>query len=117
MPDRSVRRAVGFALALIALHTAGFFAPTVFTWGVHFFGFLPAALFGLYLLLAATGVKAAAAGKFEDPLRRLGEALERRPVALWGVTVLCFVVLAFLFRVRVPLLGDSFIAVKLYENR
>jgi tetratricopeptide (TPR) repeat protein len=117
MPERSVRPAVGFAVALLVLQAVGFAAPTIFTWGTHFFVFLPKSFFALYLLVAVPCLWAAVTGRLEQPLRRIGEAVERRPLAVLAIAAVALVAFALLFRVRVPLLGDSFIAVKLYENR
>ncbi len=103
--------------ALWLLTLAGSFVPGPFTWGFHSLAFLPSAvrvayaLAGLFLLLLLS----------RTAVRERAEALLGRassnPVPMLAGTIIAFLAAAVALRITVPLLGDSFIAIKLYENR
>lgn len=103
--------------ALWAVPLAGAFLPGPFTWGFHFLAYLPLPFRIVYALAAAASLillsREAVARSAERLLARAGA----NPIPLLAATILIFLVAAVALRVAVPLLGDSFIAIKLYENR
>lgn len=103
--------AIAVVLAVAALHIAAPFLPASFTWGFHFLRFLapPAAM--AYVLTVALLVVAALRGRFGAVADWL-ESASSRPFGFFGVSLALFAAAAFVFRVDVPLLGDSWYLVK-----
>jgi tetratricopeptide (TPR) repeat protein len=96
---------------------AGAFIPGPLTWGIHALAYFPVPV---RLLFAAAGIIGLVALMRDDIARRVLDLLGRaaaRPALTLAVSIIAFVILAVSLRVSVPLLGDSFIAIKLYENR
>jgi tetratricopeptide (TPR) repeat protein len=90
--------------------------PGIFTWGFDALGYLPAS-FALAFAVAAVGIVALAGRR--KPIAiidRCVSLMDKKPGALLGWTLAAFAAAAVLLRVRVPLLGDSFILIKLYQN-
>lgn len=116
MQNNVYRLTALFAVSLIGLHVLGFFLPTVFTWGFHVLGFLPAWMLFLYLVLAIAAVRTSFNGGLDDVLMRLSAFMEAKPVRFLAMVIALFVIVASSLRVQVPLLGDSFILIKIFGN-
>lgn len=111
----SFTAAAGFAVLLLAVKTVFAVHSAPLAWGINYFTFLPPVY--LWVFAAANIIVLIAARKF--PLRqveRLAEFMERKPGLVVGATIGLFIAAAILFRVRIPLLGDSFILIKNYVN-
>jgi tetratricopeptide (TPR) repeat protein len=96
---------------------AGSFLPGPLAWGFHFLAYLPVPLRLLYALAGLAGLVLLTR---DGAAERAGELLAKAsalPVQTLAGAVLAFIAVALALRVAVPLLGDSFIAIKLYENR
>lgn len=103
-------------IALAAVHIAGYFYPNGLTWGFHFLGFHTPLLLALYLIIALSAIALTWRGTLEAPLRKVSDFMERRPALFLLAIAFLFLVSCFVFRVKVPLLGDSFNIIKNYAE-
>lgn len=110
------RTAVIFSIGLVALHIIGFFIQGIFTWGFHALGFFPVSIFIVYGVLAFGGIVYVRQKSFERLLTACAGAMANNPSIFLTAVIALFVTAALVFRVQVPLLGDSFILLKLYQN-
>ena len=111
-----MRATMIFVVVLTTLHLIGAFAPNIFTWGVHFLGFLPKSMLLLYVFLIVVGCAYIFKGSGEQHVIRISQLFALKPATFLVITCIMFVVCAVLLRVEVPLLGDSFIAVKIFSK-
>ncbi len=116
MNNTIARATLIFSAGLILLHAVGFFVPGIFTWGFHFLAYLPPATFIVYVLLASGGLIYVRSNSFERLLARSSAAMQKRPLRFLFAVIGVFVAASWMFRIRVPLLGDSFILIKLFQN-
>lgn len=114
------KRIVAYSLTLVifmaALHTAGRFFPSGLNWGFHALGFLPFPVFGGYVLLLLFGLRYIVRGNVDRLLDQLATLARRRPKTLVALTALVVVALSCILRIRVPLLGDSYVLLKNLTN-
>ncbi|HLF15725.1 MAG TPA: tetratricopeptide repeat protein [Bacteroidota bacterium] len=104
--------AIAFVSTLAALHIAALFLPPELTWGFHFLEFLGPLYAAVYALLVVVFIVAAAKGRLEPAVDRLAEACHNRGHVFVAGALALFIVAGFIFRVDVPLLGDSWYLVK-----
>ncbi|HEV8538538.1 MAG TPA: hypothetical protein VGR15_06405, partial [Bacteroidota bacterium] len=116
MNSTALRSTLVFSVALVILHIIGAVFPTIFTWGFHFLGFLPASFSIIYLLIMISGMVYIAKGYGEPVVTRLSLFMDRRPIPFLVIVSALFIVFAILLRVKLPLLGDSFLMVKRYGS-
>ena len=103
--------ATAFVLCVAALHLGAFFLPPSLAWGMHFLGFSGPAFIALYGVGLIVLVIAAFRGGFEGVVGFLGRAASR-PLVMPVASLAVFVALGWIFRVEVPLLGDSWYLVQ-----
>ena len=115
MGTRTLLASILFSVGIISLHVIGYFFPVGLLWGVHFLGFLPSSILVLYLTLSLTLLFLFSRGTGDKLLSKIADLMGRRPAIFLSVTIFVFVVGSFMFRVNVPLLGDSFVAINNYE--
>jgi tetratricopeptide (TPR) repeat protein len=106
-----LRPVISLVSLIVALHLAALFLPPSLTWGFHFLKFLGPMYPVAYVLAAALLAVAALRGRL-DPAVDLLAGASRRPVTLFAAALAVFAALGFVFRVDVPLLGDSWYLVK-----
>lgn len=103
-------------VAICGLNVAGYLSPGSLNWGFHLFGFLPGLALFIYIMLCLGLVLICIRYPVETWIEKLGEGYSRKPFLFTaGALVLCIGFL-YLFRVRTPLLGDSFVFVNNLEN-
>lgn len=112
--ERELRSAVYMVTGLAFVHVLAILLPPGLTWGFHEFHFLPVGFLFLYLLLIGLAIILTIRRTMLQVLTPAAELMERRPVAFLLVTVFLLTCCAIWFRVRVPLLGDSFYIIKNY---
>jgi len=98
------------------LHVIGAFTPGIFTWGFHFFAYLPKGLLLGYIIAAIVAMLAIARGTADRAIGRMADFMSRNPLGTLAIAIALFAFTAFTFRINVPLLGDSFIAVKIFSK-
>ena len=108
--------AILYALLVAVCLAGGQLLPLNLTWGCHSFAFLPGFIFVGYLIVLAIVVAAVYLGATDRPIEALAAFMETRPKLFLGSSILLFVVIAMLLRVRIPLLGDSFVVINNFEN-
>jgi tetratricopeptide (TPR) repeat protein len=100
----------------ILLHLGASMFFTNLSWGINFFHFLPPYAIIVYAVLGA----AALLYGFRKTISAVPETLlrywNRHPLLFVSGAILAFLALALLLRVRLPLLGDSFVIINNYEN-
>ncbi len=109
------RIALVFSVLLISLLGIGFFFPSALLWGVHFFGFLPPYVFILFMAFGIAGIISTSVGLTEELFDFVAIFVEERPILFLSFACALFIIVATLLRVKVPLLGDSFILLNNYE--
>lgn len=116
MTNRVITVTVGLSLALVSVHLLGLFIPTATTWGTHFLAFLPAWYTYAYLLAAITLLICIPRGRFDKRMEYAARFAERSPTRFLFILLGVFIVIALLFRVRAPLLGDGFFLVRNFSE-
>ncbi len=109
------RIAFAFSLVLVVLLGIGFFVPSGLLWGFHFLGFLPPYVFVITMVAGVAGLFVTYKGLSEQLFDTVLKFVEERPILFLSLTCGLFIIVATLLRVRVPLLGDSFILLNNYE--
>jgi two-component SAPR family response regulator len=116
MKSRYLTATLVFAFVITALHIFGYIFPDGLHWGFHFTGFLPP-LNSLVLLLIWIGglilILVYDVQKIINPLQLF---MEKKPYIFLLLCIAVFIAAAFILRVKVPLLGDSFYIVKHYAD-
>ncbi len=104
--------AIATAASLTALYLAAPFLPRSTTWGFHFLAFLgPAAPF-VFLAAVLLLLAAAANRRTSGAITRGAGSAGSRRFLVPAVALSVFAATGFLFRVRIPLLGDSWFLVR-----
>jgi tetratricopeptide (TPR) repeat protein len=116
MSNSAVRAAIIFVIVIAALYLIGALAPSIFTWGFHFLGFLPKALLALYLVLIAVVLRYVLRGNTGPYVGRISRFMVEKPSAFLLIACCVFAAFAVALRINVPLLGDSFLAVKIFSK-
>src|SRR5437899_7557135 len=116
MNTRALQTATALVLALIGLHILGYLFPSAFTWGFHAFGFLPLQLLLLYLILAIAVLLLARLGILERAAAAAVGFMEKSQYQFLVTVIGIFILSSLVFKVRVPLLGDSFFLVKNFSE-
>ncbi len=103
------------ALLVVLLHIWGTFKPSHLNWGTHVFSFYPRGISLMFLLVMILILHPTAARRSVQFLTRVVDAASRVPRVL-SVTIsaACVILAAFLFQVKMHLLGDG--AVLLRSN-
>ena len=97
--------------------SVGAFFPGPFTWGFHFLSYFALPVRIACVLAGFVGILLLTREKILLRAEALLGRVSAKPAPLLVGTILVFLGAAIVLRVAVPLLGDSFIAIKLYENR
>jgi tetratricopeptide (TPR) repeat protein len=106
--------ATGGVIAAANLLTYFYFTPLA--WSVNYFHFLPVGFLIFFLAGFACTVHVAANDSLEPCIKALASFAERRKIASTAAVIVGFGVVSYLLRVQVPLLGDSFIIIRNYQN-
>lgn len=106
-----------FSAAMWLLTLAGSFVPEPFAWGFHFLAFLPTSVRIAYALAGLAGFFFLTRDRVVERAGALLGRASAKPFPTLAGAILVFGAVALALRVAVPMLGDSFIAIKLYENR
>ncbi|TAK65604.1 MAG: tetratricopeptide repeat protein [Bacteroidetes bacterium] len=96
------------ASALILL-SIGFFFPSSLNWGFHFTGFLEPYVFIMLILFAGMSLVIVWQGRAERFLDVISTLMTKRPALFLLIVCALFILAALLLRVKIPLLGDSFL--------
>ncbi len=104
--------AIALVSVLAALHLAALLLPPGLTWGFHFLEFLGPAYVVAYALLVTLLIIAGAKGRLGAVVERLADAYRNRRLFFIGTALAIFIATGFIFRVDVPLLGDSWYLVE-----
>jgi Flp pilus assembly protein TadD len=105
-----------FSLGLAALYIAGYFFPTGASWGFHFLGFLSPAAVVLFVLAVIAGVAYVHRGWFDAHLSRAEQFATSQPRVFLVISCVIFAAATLFFRVETPLLGDSFLLLRILKN-
>ncbi|MDI6766404.1 MAG: tetratricopeptide repeat protein [Bacteroidota bacterium] len=104
------------SICLIGLHALGYFYPVWFTWGFHFLGFLSPLYFILFILLACILIIYSYKGKFNLFVEWSTVIFSKQPFVFLSGIVIFFIIAALVFQIKVPLLGDSFLIIKILDS-
>ncbi|MFI5251762.1 MAG: tetratricopeptide repeat protein [Bacteroidota bacterium] len=110
------RSAVIFCLFLIAIHLAAYFFFTDLSWGINYFYFLPPYLLILYCVAGILAIIWSLNGSPTRLLKPILEFWKNKPVLFGSAMIAMFICAAWFLRVRVPLLGDSYVIVNNIQN-
>ncbi len=110
------KTAVLFVSLLAVLHIAAIALPPELTWGFHFLRFLGSAHAAAYALLVGLLIFASATGRLAPAVDRLAAATGSGFPLLLPAGLAFFAAAAFVFRVDVPLLGDSWYLVSNFAS-
>ncbi len=110
------KTAVFFVSLLAALHIAALFLPAELTWGFHFLRFLGPLHAASYALLVGVLIFASVTGRLGPAVERLAAPPGVRIPLLLPAGLALFVAAGFVFRVDVPLLGDSWYLVSNFAS-
>jgi tetratricopeptide (TPR) repeat protein len=116
MDKRLLHTAQILTAVVLALPVAGYCVPGALTWGIHFLTFLSPLWLVLYCSAACAGMFLMTRKGAEKLLSRAAALTSEKPFLVLLLLVCLFVAAALLFRVRVPLLGDSFLVLNIFEN-
>ncbi len=116
MYNRFLNITLIFSIVLIVFNIGGYFFPTALTWGFHFLGFLSPVYFFLYILLAFILILFSYKGKFEHLVEWITAIFKEKPFLFICGTVTIFIISALVFQIKVPLLGDSFLIIKILDS-
>ena len=111
------RYTIIFSTAIFTLFLIGSFFPGPLTWGFHFLAYLPLPYNIAYAIVGIAGISLLLRKSSDRVIENLLRKASARPYVTLGITILFFIVTAIVLRIQVPLLGDSFIAIKLFQNR
>ena len=103
----SLRVPILYTIAIGGIYIAGSFLPGSLNWGFHFLGFLPRWATLLYVLAIALACLYALKGNPDHLLERLGFSIDRHPLRCFFVSTFVFILCAFIFRIHIPILGDT----------
>ncbi len=113
--DRTAVIAWSLSCIMFILYGLGILYPTIFTWGFHAFGFLPAYTFPLACILAV-GTAFALWKDGGNRFRKVLDILSHHQRSSTITLFLTLIALSVLLRVRAPLLGDGFFLVKNFSD-
>ncbi|TAK65605.1 MAG: hypothetical protein EPO24_02300, partial [Bacteroidetes bacterium] len=102
--------------SVIGIHVVGYFVPSGLTWGFNFFAFLPSYVLIAYAALGIAVILFLRSELASAWFDRAAYYFEQYPWLVLLVVCGIFTGCAFVFQVQVPLLGDSFIIIKNYDN-
>ena len=114
MAQRLVIITVLFTFVLMALQVAGYFFPSALTWGFHFFAFLPTPALIVYIIITLCALILLIRIDFDPLISRYSEILNKKSFHFLAIISLIIIAISILFRVKIPLLGNSFFLVKNY---
>ncbi len=115
MKKRSLSIGLLASFAIAAIYCVGFAIPSSLNWGFHFFGFLPVWMFIAFCIVTGLLLFRIEKGYNEGILDIPVNLMLNRPGVFLSIVCAVFIVLATLLRIKVPLLGDSFILLNNYE--
>ena len=84
-------------------------------WGMNFGSFLPHPAMMIYALISIGLILFVRFRYIERLVKTCISFMELHPLKFLGISVTIFVVLAHVFRVKAPLLGDSFVLINNFE--
>ncbi|HLX11517.1 MAG TPA: hypothetical protein VKS81_01770 [Bacteroidota bacterium] len=98
------------------MNIAVYFDFSSLAWGVNYFHFLPYQYLLGYAVLVLLAVLASTGNSLKKYLLPPANFMDDYPTAFLAAVVIVFVGIAYLARIKVPLLGDSFVIVNNYKN-
>ena len=101
---------------VVVLHIVGFFTPSGLDWGISYFAFLPSLFLVCYVFAVIAVVLYLLSGKEEPVVVRISAFMEKSPWIFLGIVCALYAISAVLLQIKVPLLGDSFVIIKNYDN-
>ncbi len=104
-----------FSLFVLVLFCFGYFYPVSLTWGYHFLGFLPSFVFVSFLIVVVIAILFIRKSYLDKPIEFFSGFMEKKPILFLTVVIGLFVLVAVFLRVKIPLLGDSFVLLNNYE--
>jgi len=104
-----------YSIFVLALCCFGYTLPVSLTWGFHFFGFLPPTVLAVFLFLFFVSLVFIWKDYFGKPFEAISTFMERKPLTFLSVVIGLFFIGAYFLRVKIPLLGDSFVLLNNYE--
>ncbi len=114
--NRTFLASIIFTICLVLLHVGGYFFPGSFTWGVHFFGFMPPIVLVLYLIASAGIIFVINKKWVEQRMTAVSRVMNESPLLFLGIVVPLFVGVAYLFKLQAPWWGDGFFIVKNFSE-
>jgi tetratricopeptide (TPR) repeat protein len=116
MDGRASKGVIIFCAGFLLLHFIAYFFFSNLSWGINYFYFLPPYVLVLYAVLGA----AVLLYGLQRTIKAVPEMLVRRwnnaPLPFLAAAAALFVCISVLLRIRLPLLGDSFVIINNYEN-
>ncbi len=103
-------------IALLCLQGIGLLFPSAYNWGFHFLGYLPISFSVILLLIGVTAIAIVSFLKEETILNLITEFYTWKPYLFLISACAIYIALAFIFRIRVPLLGDSYVIINIIEH-
>jgi tetratricopeptide (TPR) repeat protein len=116
MEKRFLAATILFSVFIPVLQIIGYVSPNVFSWGFHSFGFLSPIFIIIYLCITGIVIYLVYRGQLEKLLVWLTKDFVQMPVLFLTVVVCIFICAAWMFRVQVPLLGDGFVIINIFDN-
>ena len=116
MEKRFLVATISLSVFILGLQIIGYVAPNVFSWGFHSFAFLPTTFIIFYLFITGIAIFLVSNGLFEKPLEWFSIKFALNPVLFLSLVVCVFICAALAFRVQVPLLGDGFVIINIFDN-
>ncbi|MFI5253056.1 MAG: tetratricopeptide repeat protein [Bacteroidota bacterium] len=105
-----------FSICLVVIEVVGGLWYSPIAWGINLFHFLPIPYLILFVLLSIGGIYLSRTGKLDNLIKSGSLTMEKKPFFFLGVTIAIFIAIAYLLRIEVPLLGDSFLLVNNYVH-
>ena len=104
-----------FSLFVLVLYCFGFFFPSSLNWGFHFLGFLPPFIFISSLVVSLFAFLLIWKNYPDKSIEFFSNVMERKPFLFLTVVIGLFALVAVFLRVKIPLLGDSFVLLNNFE--
>ena len=105
-----------FSFCLVGLQAIGYFYPSSLTWGFHSLGFLPPYYLIIFVILSVLTLVFSHKGYLDGIIQRTSTIFTQKPFLFLTLTILSFIIIAWIFRVQVPLLGDGFVIINIFKN-
>ncbi len=93
--------------AIVLLTIGSAFIPFPSSWGFNYLNFLDPAYLFIYVAFVTALMVVTFRGRFDRPLTAFADAMHDRPHGFLALAIVLFFISGIVFRVKVPLLGDS----------